>query len=84
MVPQTCTSTSGIFAVHSGYVSGKSRVLILREQFGVIILRTIFLFIGVAACCIAAIRGRDAGRILVGRHSLRDTPLATCFRDPAR
>jgi sigma-B regulation protein RsbU (phosphoserine phosphatase) len=39
-------------------------VLILNEQFGVVILGTIFLFIGVAACCVAAIRGRAAGRIL--------------------
>jgi phosphoserine phosphatase RsbU/P len=39
-------------------------MLILREQAGVIILGTIFLFIGLAACCIAAIRGRVAGRIL--------------------
>jgi hypothetical protein len=39
-------------------------VLTLGEQVGVFILGTIFLFIGVAACCIAAIRGRDAGRIL--------------------
>jgi len=38
--------------------------LILHEQAGVIILGTIFLFIGVSACCIAAIRGRDAGPIL--------------------
>jgi phosphoserine phosphatase RsbU/P len=30
-----------------------------------IILGTIFLFIGVAACCIAAIRGRAAGRLLI-------------------
>jgi len=36
----------------------------LRGQVGVIVLGTIFLFIGIAACCIAAIRGRDAGRIL--------------------
>ena len=39
-------------------------MVILHEQVGVIILGTIFLFIGVAACCIAAIRGRGAGRIL--------------------
>ena len=36
----------------------------LQDQFGVVILGTIFLFIGVAACCVAAIRGRAAGRIL--------------------
>jgi phosphoserine phosphatase RsbU/P len=36
----------------------------LREQAGAIILGTIFLFIGLAACCMAAIRGRAAGRIL--------------------
>ena len=34
------------------------------EQVIAIILGTIFLFIGVAACCIAAIRGRAAGRVL--------------------
>jgi phosphoserine phosphatase RsbU/P len=39
-------------------------VLILREQAVVIILGTIFLFIGLAACCMAAIRRRDAGRML--------------------
>jgi sigma-B regulation protein RsbU (phosphoserine phosphatase) len=39
-------------------------VLLLREQAGLIILGTIFLFIGVAACCMAAIRGRSVGRIL--------------------
>jgi sigma-B regulation protein RsbU (phosphoserine phosphatase) len=39
-------------------------VLIPSEQVIVIILGTIFLFIGVAACCIAAIRGRAAGRVL--------------------
>jgi hypothetical protein len=43
---------------------GDEAVLTLGEQVGVFILGTIFLFIGVAACCIAAIRGRDAGRIL--------------------
>lgn len=37
----------------------------LREQAVIIILGTIFLFMGVAACCMAAIRGRVAGRILV-------------------
>ncbi len=36
----------------------------LRGQVGVIVLGTIFLLIGIAACCIAAIRGRDVGRIL--------------------
>ena len=36
----------------------------LNEQFGIVILGTIFLFIGVAACCVAAIRGRAARRIL--------------------
>jgi len=40
-------------------------VVILHEQIAVIILGTIFLFIGVAACCIAVVRGRDAGRILL-------------------
>src|ERR1039458_1456603 len=45
------------------HLGGKA-ALILHEQVGVIILGTIFLFIGVAACCTAAIRGRDAGRIL--------------------
>jgi hypothetical protein len=39
-------------------------VVIIYEQVGVIILGTIFLFIGVAACCIAAIRDHGAGRIL--------------------
>jgi len=39
--------------------------LIDREQAGVIILVTVFLFIGIAACGIAAIRGRAAGRVLV-------------------
>jgi phosphoserine phosphatase RsbU/P len=43
---------------------GDEAVLIPREQVGVVILGTIFLFIGLAAGCIAAIRGRDAGRIL--------------------
>lgn len=38
-------------------------VLAPSEQVGVIILGTIFLFIAVAACCIAALRGRGA-RIL--------------------
>jgi len=36
----------------------------LREQAVVIVLGTILLFVGVAACCIAAIRGRAAGRVL--------------------
>ena len=35
-----------------------------QEQFGVVILGTIILFVGLAACCMAAIRGRDVGRIL--------------------
>lgn len=35
-----------------------------REEVIVIILGTIFLFIGIAACGIALVRGRDAGRIL--------------------
>ena len=39
-------------------------VLMLNEQFGVVILGTIFLFLGLAACCVAAIRGRAPGRIL--------------------
>ena len=43
---------------------GDERALMLNEQFGVVILGTIFLFIGVAACCVAAIRGRAARRIL--------------------
>ena len=43
---------------------GDEAVVIVHEQVGVIILGTIFLFIGVAACCIAAIRGRRAGRNL--------------------
>lgn len=38
---------------------------VLREQAVIIILGTIFLFVGVTACCMAAIRGRAAGRILV-------------------
>ena len=38
--------------------------MMLNEQFGIVILGTIFLFIGVAACCVAAIRGRAARRIL--------------------
>ena len=47
-----------------GACLGDEAVVILHEQVGVIILGTIFLFIGVSACCIAAIRGRDARRIL--------------------
>lgn len=43
---------------------GDKAVVMLHEQVGVIILGTIFLFIGVVACCTAAIRGRGAGRIL--------------------
>jgi len=39
-------------------------VLILRPEFAFIILGTIFLFIGVAACCIAAVRGGGSGRVL--------------------
>jgi uncharacterized membrane protein HdeD (DUF308 family) len=35
-----------------------------REEVIVIVLGTIFLFIGIAACAIAVVRGRDAGRIL--------------------
>jgi len=35
-----------------------------REEVIVIILGTIFLFIGIAACAIALVRGRDSGRIL--------------------
>jgi phosphoserine phosphatase RsbU/P len=38
--------------------------LIAREQVVVIIFGTIFLFIGATACCMAAIRGREPGRIL--------------------
>jgi phosphoserine phosphatase RsbU/P len=40
-------------------------VLSLRQQVCVIILGTIFLFIGIAACCLAAVRHRGAKRILV-------------------
>jgi phosphoserine phosphatase RsbU/P len=39
-------------------------VSIPPEQVIAIVLGSIFLFIGVAACCIAAIRGRAAGRVL--------------------
>jgi len=39
-------------------------VLTVHEQVAVIILGTIFLFVGIAACCIAMIRGRPARRIL--------------------
>ena len=35
-----------------------------REEFAAIVLGTIFLFIGVAACCIAAVRRGNTGRIL--------------------
>jgi uncharacterized membrane protein len=35
-----------------------------RSLFTVIILGAILLFIGIAACCIAAVRGRAAGRVL--------------------
>jgi sigma-B regulation protein RsbU (phosphoserine phosphatase) len=37
----------------------------LRDQVGLIILGTVFLFVGLVACCIAAIRGRGGVRILV-------------------
>lgn len=43
---------------------GDEAVLIPPEQVAVVILGTIFLFIGVAAGCIVAIRGRVAGRTL--------------------
>jgi phosphoserine phosphatase RsbU/P len=39
-------------------------VLSTHEQVAVIILGTIFLFIGIVACCIAVVRGRPARRIL--------------------
>jgi uncharacterized membrane protein len=39
-------------------------VLTDNEQVAVIILGIILLFIGIAACCIAVVRGREAGRIL--------------------
>lgn len=39
--------------------------MLVQEQLGVVILGTIFLFIGLAACAVAAIRGREVGRILV-------------------
>ena len=35
-----------------------------RAEFAVIVLGTIFLFVGVAACCIAAVRRGNTGRIL--------------------
>ena len=38
---------------------------LLRDQVGIIILGTVFLFVGIVACCIAAIRGRGGVRILV-------------------
>ena len=38
---------------------------LLRDQVGLIILGTVFLFVGIVACCIAAIRGRGGVRILV-------------------
>lgn len=37
---------------------------LLRDQVGIIILGTVFLFVGIVACCIAAIRGRGGVRIL--------------------
>jgi len=40
-------------------------VLTQRTAFTVVILGTIFLFMGVAACCIAAVRRGNTGRILV-------------------
>jgi phosphoserine phosphatase RsbU/P len=39
-------------------------VLTHREEFAAIILGTIFLFIGVGGCCIAAVRGGNTRRIL--------------------
>ena len=35
-----------------------------RAEFAVVVLATIFLFTGVAACCIAAVRRGNTGRIL--------------------
>ena len=51
--------------------SGEVRILddqvlgMLRGQIGSIVLGTIFLFIGLASCAMAAIRGRSQLRILV-------------------
>jgi len=36
-----------------------------RAEFAVVVLATIFLFTGIAACCIAAVRRGNTGRILV-------------------
>lgn len=38
--------------------------MLTREEFAAIILGTIFLFIGVGACCLAAVRGGNTRRIL--------------------
>ena len=60
-------------------------LLLLRNQVGGIILGSVFLFIGVAACGIAAIRGGSRVRILVwqgifsamyGARILAQTPAA--------
>jgi sigma-B regulation protein RsbU (phosphoserine phosphatase) len=40
-------------------------LVLLRDQVGTIVLGTVFVFIGLIACCIAAIRGRGGVRILL-------------------
>jgi hypothetical protein len=40
-------------------------MLTLRAEFAVVILGTIFVFIGVAACGIAAVRRGNTGRLIV-------------------
>jgi len=57
-------STSGIVCCSLPACVANEASLIVREQVVVIILGTVFLFIGATACCIAPIRGREAGRTL--------------------
>ena len=64
-LPPTSASTSGIFCCSTVAYLVDEALLIVREQVVVIILGTIFLFIGATALCIAAIRRREAGRILL-------------------
>lgn len=44
---------------------GDQSLVLLREQLAYIILGTVFLFFGLTACAIAAIRQRTGGRVLV-------------------
>jgi hypothetical protein len=61
---QECGSTFGILVPQRRCSLGDQLLSLLRDQLGYIILGTVFLFFGLTACAIAAIRQRTDVRVL--------------------